>query len=466
MRKDNLQAVFNILSQLILNGTNFVLIMIFTRFLSTSDYGIVSIFQAYALFFAIIVGLNVQGSIGTAFVHIGEKERNDYLSSIMLLAVIFFGIIIVISIIFIQPFAKFSELSPTLIILMLCYSFGSFSFNFANIKYVYLRKSQFSCLMAFIISFSMIILSWIGVNNQDRIGIQPYVLRILSISIPYLVCACYVLVTIFYKGNPFVGLKKYWKFCLPICLPLVFHGVSQIILGQTDKIMIQKLLDDNGLVGIYSFIVTFVHILNSIYTALNNTWVPIYYDYTKNKKFNLIEKRSGRYCNLFLCLCIGFLFVSPEFIKIFADSNYWGGMNLIQLIVLAVFFTFLYSFAVNYELYYKRTKWIAVGTSASALSNIVLNAILIPKFELIGAAVATLLSYLLLFIFHQLCAFTMKTDTIYPYKFSFFIKRIGVILIASAIFYFTKDAVIARWLIAVIVGVYLLLTIKKNRVIF
>lgn len=167
MRKDNLQAVFNILSQLILNGTNFVLIMIFTRFLSTSDYGIVSIFQAYALFFAIIVGLNVQGSIGTAFVHIGEKERNDYLSSIMLLAVIFFGIIIVISIIFIQPFAKFSELSPTLIILMLCYSFGSFSFNFANIKYVYLRKSQFSCLMAFIISFSMIILSWIGVNNQD-----------------------------------------------------------------------------------------------------------------------------------------------------------------------------------------------------------------------------------------------------------------------------------------------------------
>lgn len=79
MKKDNFQAIFNILSQLILNGTNFVLIMIFTRFLSTSDYGKVSIFQAYALFFAIIVGLNIQGSIGTAFVHIDEKERNNYL---------------------------------------------------------------------------------------------------------------------------------------------------------------------------------------------------------------------------------------------------------------------------------------------------------------------------------------------------------------------------------------------------
>ena len=119
MRKDNSQAVFNILSQLLLNGTNFVLIMIFTRFLSTSDYGTVSIFQAYALFFAIIVGLNVQGSIGTAFVHIEEKERNNYLSSIMLLAVIFFGIITVLSIVFIKAFTKFSELSPALIILIL-----------------------------------------------------------------------------------------------------------------------------------------------------------------------------------------------------------------------------------------------------------------------------------------------------------------------------------------------------------
>ena len=113
-------------------------------------------------------------------------------------------------------------------------------------------------------------------------------------------------------------------FCLPICIPLVFHGVSQIVLGQTDKIMIQKQLIDDGLVGIYSFIVTFVHILNSIYTALNNTWVPIYYSYTKDGNYEMIKVRSNRYCKLFLCLCLGFMFVSPEFVRLFADKNYWG----------------------------------------------------------------------------------------------------------------------------------------------
>lgn len=49
-------------------------------------------------------------------------------------------------------------------------------------------------------------------------------------------------------------------------------------------------LVEDGLVGIYSFIVTFVHILNSIYTALNNTWVPIYYSYTKDGNYEMIKE--------------------------------------------------------------------------------------------------------------------------------------------------------------------------------
>lgn len=80
----------------------------------------------------------------------------------------------------------------------------------------------------------------------------------------------------------------------------------------------------------------------------------------------MIKVRSNRYCKLFLCLCLGFMFVSPEFVRLFADKNYWGGINLIPLIVLSIFFTFLYSFGVNFELYLRKTKWIAIGTTAAA----------------------------------------------------------------------------------------------------
>ena len=61
--------------------------------------------------------------------------------------------------------------------------------------------------MALIISISMIGLSYFGVKNQSTIGLEPYVVRILSISVPYIICAIYVLFTIFGKGNAFRNLK-------------------------------------------------------------------------------------------------------------------------------------------------------------------------------------------------------------------------------------------------------------------
>ena len=63
--------------------------------------------------------------------------------------------------------------------------------------------------------------------------------------------------------------------------------------------MLQKLTDDLSIVGIYSFIVTYVHILNSIYAALNNTWVSLYYKYLKSDKYDTLKIRSKRYMNFF-----------------------------------------------------------------------------------------------------------------------------------------------------------------------
>ena len=109
--KDNSQTIFNILSQIVTNGTNFVLIMIFTRFLSTENYGIVSLYQAYVLFFSVIIGINTQGTIGTGFNHFEEKEHSNYLASIFTLSLMSFIIICLLILVFIKFFSSFSTLS-------------------------------------------------------------------------------------------------------------------------------------------------------------------------------------------------------------------------------------------------------------------------------------------------------------------------------------------------------------------
>lgn len=465
INKDSSQTIYNILSQLILNGINFVLIMLFTRHLSTNDYGVVSIYQAYVLFFAVLVGLNTQGSIGTAFSHIESREHKDYLASILALSTISFMIVSGICCFFISEFSTFSQLEPLLIVLLLLHSFGNFCFQFINISFVYSRKAQYSCLLAFIVAALMIGISAIGIKYPIP-GMPQYMGRIWGLALPYIVCIVFVFINIFTKGNPFKRMKRYWLFCLPICIPLVFHGFSQVVLAQTDKIMLQKMVGDNGVVGIYSFFVTFVHVLNSLYTALNNTWVPIYYNYTKENQVEKIKTRSRKYHAFFTIMVIGFMFVSPEIVKIFADSKYWGGMRLIPIVACSIYMVFMYSFAVNFELYHRKSKWIAVGTTAAAIINIILNAILIPVFGMYGAAIATLGAYIMLFIFHDLCARKIIKDGIYPYKRLFFAGNTCAVVFFSLLFYAIINLWIFRWFIAILAGLYLICMIKKNKSIF
>lgn len=463
-KRDSKQAIFNILSQLILNGTNFILIMYFTRHLSTQNYGIVSIYQAYVLFVSVVVGLRTQGSIGPAFVHIDDSEHNDYLASMMLISVTSFIVIFALCVVLINPIVTFTELESFLIYLMLFHCFGNFVFNFLSIKFVYKRKAQYSFILSLAMSVLMVIISVFGVH-QTIFNIPDYMGRILGISIPYILCGLYGTFNIFLHGNSFTNIKKYAHFCIPISLPLIIHGLSQVVLGQTDKIMLQKMIKDIGVVGVYSFIVTFVHVLNSIYTALNNTWVPIYYDYTKNGRHKEIRMRASRYADFFTLLIVGFIMVSPEFIKIFADSKYWVGTSLIPVVSLATFMVFMYSFAVNYEIYREKTKVIAIGTSSAAVCNMVLNAILIPKLSMYGAAIATAISYMTLFLFHEYYAKRLPASE-YQFSKRFFSKNFIIIIMASIVFHLAIDYWIIRWIIAIFVGAKIMIDTVKEKSIF
>ena len=465
INKDSEQTIYNILSQIILNGTNFLLIMLFTRYLSTEHYGIVSIYQAYVLFFSVVVGLNTQGSIGTAFVHLNKENHNDYIASIFLFSLISFIIICCTTGIFIVPISEFAKLEPFLVVLILFHSLGIFSFQFLNINFVYARKAKSSCILALIVAITMIGISWLGIQYPIK-AIPKYMGRILGLSLPYIICSVYAVIYIFSKGNPFRNLKCYWKLCIPICIPLVFHGFSQVVLAQTDKIMLQKLIKNNGIVGVYSFFVTFVHILNAVYTALNNTWVPLFYKYLKQRDYVLLKKRSKNYVNLFSLLVIGFILVAPEVVKIFADRNYWAGMFLIPIVAVSIYMVFLYSFAINYELYYKESKWIALGTTSSAIVNVILNSILIPKLGMYGAAMATLGAYTLLYVFHDYCAKNIIKSGEYPFNKLFFAKNTMLVLVFSVIFYILVDTWIIRWGLAVLVGIYLCYRTYKNKSIF
>lgn len=462
-KNENALAFFNILGPIILNGINFFTVPIFTRMLGTENYGIVSLYATWVQVFTIIMGIQTCGTISVSRSYFDEKELKPYYSSILSLSCLTSASVTTIVLIFINPISKFMGMDRLIVCLMLFQSFGAYAINFITLKFTYSKQASKNFIVSVSVSLLSVIISLVLIYMIPEFS-DRYIGRIIGYALPNAVIGIIAAVIIFIQGKTFFA-KRYWKFCIPLCLPLIFHNLSQIVLGQSDRVMLQKLLGDNSAVGIYSFIFTFTHILNIIWNALNNTWVPFYYDYVKQGDIETIERKSKNYIFLYTILTVGFILLSPEVIKLFASSDFWSGTYLAPIMAFSSYMVFLYSFPVNFEFYHKKTLIIAIGTCGAGILNIVFNWLLIPIWGITGAAIATAASYVMLFVFHQIIAkFVVKRN--YNYKLRKFVPGIITVAVGSAIFYLALDFWYIRWAIGVILGICLLVRIHRNRSIF
>ncbi len=113
-----------------------------------------------------------------------------------------------------------------------------------------------------------------------------------------------------------------------------------------------------------------------------------------------MKKVSNYYLVVFTLITMIVMVVSIDLAKFMAPKDYYSGLSLVVPITLGYFFQFLYSLPVNAEFYEKKTSFIAIGTVASAIVNILLNMIFIPRLGIIAAGYTTVFTYFLLFIFH------------------------------------------------------------------
>lgn len=462
MNLQNKNAIYNILGPIILNGINFFTIPIFTRMMGPAQYGIVSVFTTWIGIFSIIFGLQVQGSIGTAKAHLGEDSIKPYLSSILLLGLAFGSLCIIFGSIFYQPLSEWMMLSVETYTLMGLQSIATFIISFSSIAFIFYKKAQYSFVVnvstAVITSVLSIVLILYYFGHDEA-----YLGRIYGMVLPT-VCMAVLVATYFLKQGNFAFKKEYILFCLPICLPLIFHGMSHIVLAQSDRIILQRLLG-NEATGIYSFMIIFSGVLTAIWNALNNTWVPFYYDDLRAGKLEEISKKSKNYILIFTIIHIVFLLWAPEVIKIFTPPSFWSSIYLLPLFVLSNYFTFMYSFPVNFQFFHKTTVSIAIGTVCAALVNVGLNLLFIPIFGIIGSALATLVAHIALFVFQQIIS-TYVLKQPYHYSWTFFVPGILVMSLCIGSFYLLEDLIVIRWGLGFILSVYFFVHIYRRKRLF
>lgn len=462
MRLQNKNAIFNLLGPILLNGISFFTMPIFTRLLGPAQYGIVAVFTTWVGILSIVFGLQVQGSIGTAKAHLGDDAIKEYLSTILLLGLFCSAGFLLIGFLGAPWFSEWMLLSKDVYYLMGIQSVTTFVIGFSSIAFVFYKKAQGSFGVNVTTAVSTSVLSILLIFFAFPPD-QAYLGKIYGMVIPNVLIATGVAVY-FLKQGHFTFKREYIYFCLPICLPLIFHGLSHILLGQSDRIMIQQMMG-NQPTGIYSFMIVFSTVLTAIWTALNNTWVPFYYDDLKAGKIEVIRQKSKNYIFIFSIMHIVFLLWAPEVIKVFAPPPFWGAIPLLPFFVMGNYFLFMYSFPVNFQFYHKSTISIAVGTVAAALLNIGLNLVWIPAYGLMGAAAATLIAHIGLFLFQEAISSYVLSEP-YHYSLRFFLPGILITGISSIAFFAMVDLVWLRWAVGVVLSIVFLYNIYQRKSLF
>lgn len=461
MNQRNRVSFFNILSTCLLYGISIFTAPLFSRLLGTGGYGNVSNYNVWVSVLAIAATMQTQGTLVNARVEYPEETQIRYQSSVMSLSFLVFAGVTALVLLFLEPISSSLDLSKFFILLVLFQAIGTYGVNFMNTKLTYELKAGRNMLLSVGTSLGTLVLSLILVLTLPK-EINYYG-RILAIALVYGLLGLSLCLYVFRKGKTFYN-REFWRFCIPLAIPYVFYNLADLLLGHSDVVMLRQLSGED-ISGIYSMAFQFGTILFTLFGALNNTWVPFFYEDTKHGRSEAVFQQSRNFLELYTVLSVGFILLGREVYHLFARSDFWGSTDLIPVFIASHYLNFLCTFPINYEYYHKKVKMVAAATISSSLMNIGLNYILIGKLGMAGAAIATVLSHSLQFLLHYLYTrYDLGKDR-YPFPIGLWGPYGAVFLLFAGLVYLLPEAAFLRWGMGAAMGAWELWRIRRRKVL-
>lgn len=466
MKRRNRVAFFNILSTVLLRGISLFTAPLFGKLLGDANYGVVSLYMVWVGVVQIAFTLQTQSTLVNGRIEYPPEQQSRYQSSVMTLSAVSYLAFSVLVLLLIGPISRLLKLEPGLIGLILFHGFGGFCILFINSKLTYEFKAGLNCLISVAVPVITLVLSLILVMNlPPQVN---YYGRILALAIPNGLIGIGFCIWILLKGKTFFD-RTFWRFCLTLSLPLVFYNLSDLVLGQSDRVMLQHMLSESA-VGQYSMAYNFGAILFTIFVALNNSWCPFFFEDMKQGRTDSVRTQAKNFLELFTVLAAGFALLSGEVYRayLFASPEFWPGAELIPFFAASYYFNFLCTFPVNYEYYHKKTRAVAVITVTASLFNIALNYVLIRLLGMPGAAVATAASHgLQLCMHHVYCTYLMKKGgDPYPFPAGLWAGFLAGFLAVMVLVFLTENAWYLRWGFGAVLGIWELYRIYKRKSLF
>lgn len=368
---------------------------IFTaRFLGPSNYGIINYASAYIAFFTCFCKLGINSILIKKLIDNPKKEGEILGSSVFMMFLSTLASIVII--LCVVSIADAND--PTVFAVTFLCAIGLI-FNIFDIFNLWFQSKLKSKVTAII---SLIAYSCTAIYKIILLILQKDVTWFaFSMSLDYMIVAFLLL----YSYKKYGGQKLTFSFSqskslLSMSYHFILPSLMVAIYGYTDKFMLKQMLGSAD-VGYYSTATNICSMWTFVLSAIIDSMIPGIMEAHNKDKEEYIRKNKMLYCIVFyICMFVSVFFtVFADFIiSILYGAQYSPAVMPFRIITWYTAFSYLGVARNSWFVCENKQKYLKYIYFSSALSNIVLNLILIPVWGASGAALASLLTQIITII--------------------------------------------------------------------
>lgn len=364
---------------------NLVVSMITARYLGPSDYGLITYASSIVAFVVPLVRLGLNGILVQEFIE--EPENDGMIIGTSTTLTVLSSLAGILGIWFFTSIANPDE--PTTVVVCVIYSISLIFQMTEMIQYWYQAK-LLSRYVSVVSLLSRIAVSLYRVFIVVS-GKSIYWFSIVN-SLDFVIISA-ALYKIYHKfgGQRLAFSLEMAKRMLSKSKHFIIAGVMVSVFGQTDKIMLKLMISDAES-GQYSVALTCAGMSVFLFTAIIDSLRPEIYE---NKKNDELQYRKNNirlysiiiYMALFQSVVLTLL--AEPIISILYGAEYLAAADVLRIVTWYSAFSYLGSARHIWFLAENKQKYIWITNSVGAITNIVGNSLLIPRFGASGAAVAS-----------------------------------------------------------------------------
>ena len=382
-------------------GVTFMLLPLYTNVFSPEDYGIVSLVFTFLGFMNVVLHYGLDASLLKHYVPANSKDRISILTNVYISFILSTLLVVTILILFSSQVANILFSSNLWQISIL--AGGILFFDVLWSIHTLILRAEGKPVSYTLISFFNV-LSSLGLNLLLVLNLQMGVLGVVLSNFITSGIIFIITLPILIKRISISTLSfECWKKLMNFGLPFLPAGIFSMTLELSDRYIL-RYLTDLDTVGLYNAGYKLGMLMMLVVMGFNMAWQPFFLKKEKSDTEYIAKITTLIFAILGILWIILVVWVE-DLVRIqigsfsFIGGQYWPSTQIVPIIALAYIFHAAYLLQIPGVFLLEKSSWIVWVRGVGAITNILLNFLLIPSLGIIGASTATCLSFIFMAAF-------------------------------------------------------------------